>query len=292
MEKKRQELYEELKRRVGNTPLEPYKGDVANRNKIWIKRECDNPFGSHYDRVYIDLFRELEESGKINPGMNVLETTSGSAGVSFAGIGRILSYNCYIMIPDDIIKKKRIEAIKAQEGIILPTPSEEDIQGFTKERIIENIKKYNAVFFNHSRSLTALKSLESIAHEVISLIKNIDAYVVGVGNGLSIVGPGRVLRENNPNVQIIGYMPKQIGKSQYPGLMNQTGLSRPINFPYLKEAEKLMDRVELVNGSCLSNYHSDLGKTTRAGIDVALNLSKNEQEKDILVIGYDKAERY
>ena len=58
-----------------------------------MKRECDNPFGSHYDMVYLALYRHYEESGKIRPGDKVLETTSGAAGVSFAGIGKELGFN-------------------------------------------------------------------------------------------------------------------------------------------------------------------------------------------------------
>ncbi|MEK6889384.1 MAG: pyridoxal-phosphate dependent enzyme [Nanoarchaeota archaeon] len=302
MEKQRQKLYAEIASKVGNTPLVPYLGMMPdfndNGNCIWIKRECDNPFGSHYDRVYISLFRDLEEHGDLKPGMNVLETSSGSAGVSFAGIGKLLGYNCYVMIPDDTIKQKRIEAIKAQGGTIIPTPSDEDIFGFTKKRIVENIKKYHAKFLNHSMGYKGsnnditLRSLESIALEVLKARTDFDIFVAGIGNGSSIVGPGRIFRKNNPDIQIIGYMPKKVGKSQYPGLMNQNGINHPIDFPHIKEAQKLMNRVEFVDDLDIPFYHRDLGKTSQAGIRVALDLARQVQEKYILVIGYDKSERY
>src|SRR3989344_8918193 len=146
MEQTRTQKYEELEIRIGNTPLIKYLGEVPNGNNLWIKRECDNPFGSHYDRVYLALYKDFEENKGLKPGMSVLETTSGTAGVSFAGIGRELGYTCYVMIPEDPIKQKRIEAIKEQKGIILPTPADEDIQGFTKERILDNIKHHGARF--------------------------------------------------------------------------------------------------------------------------------------------------
>ena len=52
MIKERIQKYEELESRIGNTSLVKYAGEVPNGNSIWIKRECDNPYGSHYDRVY------------------------------------------------------------------------------------------------------------------------------------------------------------------------------------------------------------------------------------------------
>ncbi|MBS3176511.1 pyridoxal-phosphate dependent enzyme [Candidatus Woesearchaeota archaeon] len=298
MERTRIQKYKELGARIGNTPLVRYVGKVPNRNTIWIKRECDNPFGSHYDRVYTALFKHFEENRGLQPGMNVLETTSGTAGVSFAGIGRELGYKCYVMIPEDPIKQKRIEAIRAQGGIILPTPAEEDIQGFTRERIMGNIKRYSAVFLNHSmdpggiNNEITLCSLAGIAGEVLQET-GIDVFVGGIGNGSSIVGPGRVFRVRNADALIVGYKPKKAGKSEYPGLMNQDGLERTIDFPHIKEANKLIDRIMLVddwNKGVIN--HEDLGRSAKAGIGVALDVARDVTGKNILVLGYDKAERY
>ncbi len=298
MEQTRIHKYRELEARIGNTPLVRYAGDVPNRNTLWIKRECDNPFGSHYDRVYLALYRDFEENKGLKPGMSVLETTSGTAGVSFAGIGRELGFKCYVMIPEDPIKQRRIEAIREQGGIILPIPAEEDIQGFTKERIIEHIKTYGAKFLNHSmgpkgtNNEVTLCALAGIAEEVLRET-GIDIYVGGIGNGSSIVGPGRVLRAYNPEIIIVGYKPRKAGKSEYPGLMNQEGLERAIDFPHIREANKLMDRVVLVddwNRGVIN--HEDLGRSAKAGIGVGLDIARDVSGKNILVVGYDKAERY
>ncbi|MEI7719298.1 MAG: pyridoxal-phosphate dependent enzyme [archaeon] len=298
MDDSRVRKYVELKGRIGNTPLIRYSGSVSNGNSLWIKRECDNPFGSHYDRVYLALFKYFEENKGLKPGMNVLETSSGSAGVSFAGVGRELGYNCYVMIPDDLIKQKRIEAIKSVGGIIIPTPAGEDIQGFTKERIFENIRKYYAKFLNHSMGIdganneVTLCALEDIAIETCGLHSpKIDIFVAGIGNGSSVVGPGRFFRRYNPDIKIIGYKPRKSGKSEYPGLMNQDGLKRMIDFPHIREAEKMMDKVVLIDDWNGVGYQ-DLGRSANAGIKVALDFAKEVSDKNILVLGYDKAERY
>ena len=298
MKQSRIKKYAELEARIGNTPLVKYSGEVPNGNSIFIKRECDNHFGSHYDRVYLALFKAFEETEGLKPGMNVLETTSGTAGVSFAGIGKELGYNCFVMIPDDPIKQRRIEAIKAQGGIILPTPAIEDIQGFTKERIIDNIKKYAAKFLNHSmgpkgtNNEVTLGALSQIAQEVLKKI-DVDVYVGGIGNGSSIVGPGRVFKEYDPDTIIVGYKPRKAGKSEFPGLMNQDGLEKVIDFPHIREANQLIDRVFLVDDWEKGVFdQEDLGRSGKAGIVVALDIAKGVSGKNILVLGYDKAERY
>ena len=69
----RMDVYQNLESEIGKTPLKKYNGVVPNRNRIWIKRECDNPFGSHYDRVYMALFKQFEEAGKIRDQINYLQ---------------------------------------------------------------------------------------------------------------------------------------------------------------------------------------------------------------------------
>lgn len=296
----REKLYSSLRSKIGNTPLVKYSGDVSNDNSILIKRECDNPFGSHYDRVYLALFETWERAGRLAPGASVLETTSGSAGVSFAGIGKELGYKCYVMIPGGKQLQRRRDAIEEQGANLVITPEDEYINGFTRKRILAAKEKYRAKFLNHSmgpfgtNNETTLASLGSMATEILNEI-DVYVYVAGIGNGSSVVGPGRVFRKSNPNIQIIGYKPARSGKSRLPGLVNQEGLdpSIVIPFPHIIEANKLMDDVVLIedlNVDVLCD--DDLGKTTRAGISVALGVAEKVNSKNILVVGYDKIDRY
>ncbi len=171
MNEQRQKLYKELDKRIGKTPLVEYGGEVPNGDKIWIKRECDNPFGSHYDRVYLALFRHYEEQGRIKPGDEVFETTSGSAGVSFAGIGRVLGYNCTVAIPA-AGEKARVQAIKEQGAEIIFTDELRYIAGFP-QFIKEFLREHPDYFFmNHSmgskgaNNEVTLGALEEIARRV------------------------------------------------------------------------------------------------------------------------------
>ena len=123
-----------------------------------------------------------------------------------------------------------------------------------------------------------------------------------MGNGSSIVGPGRIFMQYNPNIQIIGYKPKESGKNDTPGLVNQEDLEERINFPHIIGARKRMEK-EVIFSHINANDsypcwdmelvdHEDLGRTGRAGISVALDIAKEVSGKNLLVIGYDKIKRY
>ena len=334
MEEGRKQAYEELESKIGGTPLVKYEGDVPNGNTIWIKRECDNPFGSHYDRVYLALFRHFEENEGLKPGDNALETTSGTAGVSFAGIGRLLGYTCYVMIPDSKDLEKRAEAIEREGGITLPTQGDY-VNGFTRSAILRNRKKYGATFLNHSmgkgnsNNEITLSALEGITNEAVREI-DVDIFIPAVGNGSSVLGPGRIL----DGIRIVGYETAQsavaydmLNPGRYkeefgiePGTLSRHRLPgtsyRGIDFPHIQNAVKgnILDQVVLVSCNDMNReyqdltgrtdleslprfditylWHEDLGKSTNAGISVTLDLAKEVEGKNMLVIGYDKADRY
>lgn len=218
----REKIYNDLESKVTNTPLTLYNGEVPNGNKIWIKRECDSLFGAHYDFPYLMLFKHYESTGEIKPGDNVFESTSGSAGVSCAGIAKALGYNPYIVVPPRG-EKAREEAI-INQGATLDFTNDPNkyVNGFleyVKRFLVEKKRENTQMFFlNHSMGKTkeelnetVLKGFERISTESISELEklglNIDYYVPGLGNGSTLVGPGRVFDKNK--TKIIGFEPFQ-----------------------------------------------------------------------------------
>jgi cysteine synthase A len=336
MDSDRIRLYDDLEKQIGNTPLVQYVGEVPNGNRIWIKRECDNPFGSHYDRVYLKLFRHYEERGRIKPEDGVFETTSGAAGVSFAGLGKILRYNCFVAMPAGG-EKAREEAIKrvlpSKDHLIL-TPAEDYVNAFP-DFIRQFMKETGYFFMNHSmgprgrNNELTLSSLEGITRETIGEI-GIDYFVPAVGNGSSVLGPARVFSKESKVIpfetvqsavaydlkhpgeyeQRFGIKPGTLSRHQLPGTSYQG-----ISFPHVNSSIDLLDDVILVSGVKMDEEyqrltgrkdsqslphwddpniadHEDLGRSSRAGLAVALEIAKRDSGKSLLIIGYDKIDRY
>jgi cysteine synthase len=330
MDQARKSLYAKLESKIGNTPLIKYTGDVSNNNSIYLKLECDNPFESHYDRVYLALFKHYEEEGKIKPGDKVLETTSGSAGVSFAGIGKYLGYACFVALPKGG-EKARENAIIEQGAELILTNKEQYISGFPEflKKFLHENKDY--FFLNHSMgkggvsNQITLNALKLIGNEIKEKIK-VDYFIPAIGNGSSVLGPGQELdckviafetfqsavtydkKYPGQYEKQFGILPGTLPRHQLPGTSFQG-----IDFPHINQALKtIIDEVVLVtsntmenNYNTLTNKHTTLlhwdvnlplvskyGRTTKAGLVVALDLAKKESKKTIVILAYDKAKRY
>lgn len=334
MNPQRQKLYQKLEERIGNTSLVKYKGTVPNRNNIWIKRECDNPYGSHYDRVYIALFRDFEERGKIKSGSNVLETTSGTAGISFAGIGKELRFNCYVALytGGEKAREKAIKELISEDRLIL-TSAEEYLAGFPTEVAEFLIKKTrqgeDLTYINSSMGLRdkettlptnneiTLSALGNIAREIRGI--KIDYFIPAIKSGSSLLGVARVLN----NTKVIGFETFQspVVYNQFYQYTEKFGIELPkvsgtsgIDFPHIRNAinSSYLDDVVLVSDKSRDKEYfesterrdtkilphwdaikyEDVGRTTLAGIAVALDIAKKVKGKNFLVIAYDKADRY
>ncbi|MFA6460725.1 MAG: pyridoxal-phosphate dependent enzyme [Candidatus Woesearchaeota archaeon] len=332
--------YQELESKIGNTPLVQYLGEIPNRNTIWIKRECDNLFGSHYDRVYLALFKYFEEQKGLKPGMNVLETTSGTAGASFTGIGRMLGYECHVAVPEGV-DEAIIRVIKEQGATLYRTPEKDYVNGFPD--FLRNFLPQHPLlyFFNHSMGTRSgagfsnneitLKAFESIAEEVLRETA-VDIYLPAVGNGSTVLGPGRVFVQQGTQIVAFESVQAAVAYNQlYPNRYETRFGIKPgslprhrlrgtsyqgIDFPHIKHAveQAVIDDVLLISDRWQDEYyhavtgrndftslphwdqifagHEDVGRSTRAGIAACLELAKSVVGKTMLIIAYDNASRY
>lgn len=215
----RQRLYATLEKRIANTPLyEISKIKVPNGCRVFVKEEYHNPSGSHYDRVYLHLLKALEAEGRIVPGKTLLiETSSGNAGISFAYLARLLGYSAEVIMPVNL-PKARIDGVKKEGAKVRLTPAKHYVGGAAealkrvlaienKQRESQGLPKYWSP--NHSQDKRSTLSLEPIASEVKKQLgkTKLDFVVLGVGNGATILGPGRRLKELFPGLKVIAWEP-------------------------------------------------------------------------------------
>ena len=373
MQDDRGTVYRELEAEVGRTRLMRYGGEVPNDNTIWIKREFDNLFGSHYDRVYLELFKHHEAEGNIKSGDKILETSSGSAGVSFAGMGKKLGFDCYMALPAGGEKAREraiLEQLPDEEHLIL-TDADKYVNGFPRFLRRFLVKNKDYFFINHSmgpngaNNEQTLSALEGIANESFGELDDIHYFIPAIGNGSSVLGPGRVFQHwNGIMYGVLGTFMEEgapynlpgfdLGKEaqsiedsrtkiipfetfqaavmydlKHPGeYENRFGIKpgslsrhtlpgtsfQGIDFPHIRNSLELVDEVALVSDERMDTEYNELtgrddtrelihwdspiqgadefGRTTKAGINVALNIAEGVNGKNFLVIGYDRAERY
>lgn len=320
--------------RIGGTPLVSYEGEVPNENRIYIKMECENPWGSHYDRVYKALYDHFMTSGLLRPGMTVLETTSGSAGISFAGIGREFGLHCIVAIPEGG-ERAREDAIRAEGAELIFTSADQYVSGFPAFLRDYLAAHRNVVFLNHSmgsrgaENRVTTEALAQIAREVLELLR-VDVFVPAIGNGSSVLGPGRVFHAVGTRVITFETAQSAVGMELlYPGRYKATFGIEPgslprhrlpgtsfqgIEFPHIRLAfeEGIVADTMLVSDARMDTQyaritgrssleqlphwddyqHLPYGRTTQAGLAVALDIAKQVRNQTVVIIGYDKPERY
>ncbi len=220
MNLQRTSLYNELAAQIGNTPLYTISNiRFPHGNRVFVKEENKNPGGSHYDRVFSQLFRFYEEADLIEPGRTpVVETTSGSAGVSFARLARLLGYESLVICPADL-PSARVSPIRAECAEIMFSPAGLYVDGSAemlrqvlrenRERKLRGEEPYFA--FNHTQNFryrdTKCPSAEISAYAAEAVIDEavqqaetlgvkFDMAIAAGGNGTTLLGFGRAARRN------------------------------------------------------------------------------------------------
>lgn len=193
---------------VGNTPmLELHYRFQEKPGRIFVKCEHYNLTGSVKDRMALYILFQAYQSGKIAPGYEIVEATSGNTGISFAAIGKALGHQVKIMMPNwlsqeriDIIRSLGAEVVlvsKEQDGFLGSIRMAEDFAKTNDKvflpRQFENC--YNAEAHEKTTGPEIWKQLNSI--EIVP-----DAFVSGVGTGGTVMGVGNYLKSRNSTIKI------------------------------------------------------------------------------------------
>lgn len=187
---------------IGNTPMikinYTYKGKMRS---IYVKLEYFNLTGSIKDRVAYYMLEEAIKKGILNPGMPIVEATSGNTGISLAAIGAYLKHKVVIFMPDWVSSER--EKILKMYGAEVHLISKEE-GGF--KRCLEEAKKYQEEYHgfltNQFSNLANVKAhRETTGKEILDKIIP-DGFISGIGTGGTLIGIAEKIKEKNPNVHI------------------------------------------------------------------------------------------
>ncbi|WP_127842371.1 cysteine synthase A [Actinomyces wuliandei] len=195
---------------VGNTPLVRINRvtDGAPAT-VLAKVEAFEPASSVKDRIALSIVRAAERSGELQPGGTIVEATSGNTGVGLAMVGAALGYRVVITMPETFSKERRAimrafgaELVLTTEGGVAGAVKRaEEIQAATPNSILAS-QFANPANPQVHRETTAREILEATGGEL-------DVFVAGIGTGGTLTGVGQVLREEKPEVKVIGVEPAE-----------------------------------------------------------------------------------
>jgi cystathionine beta-synthase len=194
---------------IGNTPLVKLKKVTAGiPGTILAKPEYFNPGHSVKDRIAIKLVLDAEKAGILKPGGTIVEGTSGNTGMGLALVAAQRGYKCVFTMADKQSKEK-VDALRAvgAEVVVCPTnvePSDPRSYYSTAKRIAAETP--NSFYPNQYDNLSNFAAhYESTGPEIWNQTEGrVTHYVAGLGTGGTLCGTGKYLKEQNPNVQVIG----------------------------------------------------------------------------------------
>ena len=110
---------------IGRTPLLELTNITKDiKPKIFAKIEYFSPTGSLKDRIYYEMILQAEEAGILKPGMTIIETSTGNAGIACTFVGGLRGYPVSIVMPEGMSEERK-KLIRAYGGSIIETPGGE-----------------------------------------------------------------------------------------------------------------------------------------------------------------------
>ncbi len=283
---------------IGKTPLvrlQRVGGSTcqANHNVILGKLEGNNPAGSVKDRPALSMIQRAEERGDIRPGDTLIEATSGNTGIALAMAAAIKGYRMVLIMPEDL-SIERAQTMKAYGAELILTPKAggmehardlaDAMQREGKGRVLDQFANEDnpRIHFETTGPEIWRDTAGTITH-----------FVSAMGTTGTITGVGRYLKQQNPQVRIVGAQPEE--GSRIPGIRKW-----PEEYlPRIYDAS-VVDEVVLVSQADAEDTARQLAREEGlfAGISaagacwVAQRISERERHAVIAFIVCDRGDRY
>src|SRR6516164_7850054 len=206
-------MQETILQSIGKTPLVRLRRVTEGlKAAVYIKNESMNPGGSVKDRVAQAMIADAERRGWLRPGGTIIEATAGNTGVGLAMIAAVKGYRCIFVLPDKMSAEK-IRLLKAYgaEVVITATnipPDSPDSYNGVADRLAREIP--GAWRPNQFSNLSNPEvHYRTTGYEIWEQTDGrVTVFVAGVGTGGTISGVARYLKEQNPEVRIVGADPE------------------------------------------------------------------------------------
>ncbi len=212
---KNKKILDSLFQTIGGTPLVrlgriPMAEGIDS--DILVKLEYVNPTGSLKDRIYLEMITKAIEAGDLKPEMEIIEASTGNAGISCAFVGGILGYKVTIVMPAGM-SQERMKIIRAYGGDIILTPGAESDVDLCLEKIVE-LKKANPSKYwwpdQYSNPNNPSAHHRTTGPEIWQQTEGkVDCFVASQGTGGTLTGVGRFLKEKNPKTVLYAVEPAE-----------------------------------------------------------------------------------
>ncbi|WP_445370671.1 cysteine synthase CysM [Methylomonas sp. HW2-6] len=279
---------------VGNTPLVRLQRlPVAGGNTVLLKLEGNNPAGSVKDRPAVSMIRHAEARGEIKPGDRLIEATSGNTGIALAMAAAIKGYKMTLIMPDNM-SAERIASMKAYGAEIILIPAKQSMEGAIDLARAMEARGEGRILDQFANPDNPRAHYEGTGPEIWrDTDGKVTHFVSSMGTTGTIMGTSRYLKQQNPDIQIVGVQPA--GESKIPGIRRW-----PQEYlPKIYDASRV-DRIIEVEQLDAENTTRSLaavegifaGVSSGGAVFAALKLAEQVENSLIVTIVCDRGDRY
>ena len=279
---------------VGNTPLVRLQRLVPqNNNIVMVKLEGNNPAGSVKDRPAMTMIQLAEERGDIKPGDTLIEATSGNTGIALAMAAAIKGYKMLLIMPDNMTEERRA-SMKAYGAELITVTREQSMEGARDLALQMQAEGKGIVLDQFNNQDNPIAHYNGTGPEIWRDTKGlITHFVSAMGTTGTIMGTSRYLKEQNPDIQIVGVQPEEGSsipgirrwpKEYLPGLFEESRVDQTIDIGQ-QLAEDTTRRLAAEEGIFC-------GISSGGAVAAALKLSEQVENALIVSIICDRGDRY
>ena len=286
--------YPTIDQTIGNTRLVRLQRLPGNTsNTILAKLEGDNPAGSVKDRPALNMIKSAQERGEIAPGDHLVEATSGNTGIALAMAAAMMGYPITLIMPSNATDERKA-AMTAYGAKLIEVTPEQGMEGARDLAVQMQSRGEGVVLDQFNNPDNPLAHYKGTGPEIWRDTDGaITHFVSSMGTTGTIMGVSAYLKQQNPDIQIVGLQPedgasipgiRRWPKAYMPGIFDAAKVDQVMDVSQA-EAEQTMRRLAIEEGIFC-------GVSSGGSVSAALKISQQVENAVIVAIICDRGDRY
>ncbi|EGQ7640688.1 cysteine synthase CysM [Vibrio cholerae] len=278
---------------VGQTPLVRLQRLNAGRSTVLVKLEGNNPAGSVKDRPALNMIVQAEARGSLQPGDTIIEATSGNTGIALAMASAIKGYKMILIMPDNATQERK-DSMRAYGAELILVSKEQGMEG-ARDLALQMQQEGKGKVLDQFNNLDNPDAhFRTTGPEIWQQSQGkITHFVSSMGTTGTIMGVSRYLKQQNPQIQIIGLQPSEGSaipgirrwpQAYLPGIFDAARVDQVLDVTQT-DAEQTARALAREEGICA-------GVSSGGAVFAALQIAQQNPGSVVVAIVCDRGDRY
>ncbi|EGR1451230.1 cysteine synthase CysM [Vibrio cholerae] len=278
---------------VGQTPLVRLQRLDSGRSTVLVKLEGNNPAGSVKDRPALNMIVQAEARGSLQPGDTIIEATSGNTGIALAMAAAIKGYKMILIMPDNATQERK-DSMRAYGAELILVSKEQGMEG-ARDLALQMQQEGKGKVLDQFNNLDNPDAhFRSTGPEIWQQSQGkITHFVSSMGTTGTIMGVSRYLKQQNPQIQIIGLQPSEGSaipgirrwpQAYLPGIFDTARVDQVLDVTQT-DAEQTARALAREEGICA-------GVSSGGAVFAALQIAQQNPGSVVVAIVCDRGDRY